>query len=322
MNKIVQYIIKITSLFPKNQMLFYATLQALLTIQMIKEDTLLEVKENTLLMEFLIQNLKNKNRDNIKSLLRNKQVWVNGEVISQFNQPLLPGQQVVIKWARATNIPPNRYLSIVYEDEYLIVIDKKAGLLSISAGNEDVTAFSLLSIYVRQQNPANKIFVVHRLDRYTSGLMMFAKSEKAQSILRNDWKSFISERTYTAIVEGAVKEPEGEISSYLSENKAFVMLSSQDPTKGKLAITHFRTLKSNKDFSLLEVNLETGKKNQIRVHMQNIGHSIAGDKKYGASYNPIGRLGLHASVLAFLHPITGESLRFESNIPARFLRLF
>jgi 23S rRNA pseudouridine1911/1915/1917 synthase len=287
-----------------------------------REDIAFEVAEEAILMQFLIQNLKNKNRDNIKALLRNEQVWVNGIAIKQFNHVLLPGHQVVIKWNRASDVNMSRGLHIEYEDEHIIVIDKQAGLLSISAGSEHVTAYSILSMHVKQENPANKIFIVHRLDRDTSGLMMFAKSEKVQGLLQKAWQTNISERTYTAVVEGRVEKPEGTISSYLYESKVFIMHSSQDPAKGELAITYFRTLKSNKDYSLLEVKLETGKKNQIRVHMQDIGHSVVGDKKYGASGNPIGRLGLHATVLAFSHPITGIPLRFTLKIPPKFLRLF
>jgi 23S rRNA pseudouridine1911/1915/1917 synthase len=287
-----------------------------------KEDTILEVRENSILMQYLLQNLKNKNRDNIKSLLRNKQVWVNGQAISQFNHELHPGHQVVIKRNRAADLPPARYLTIVYEDDYLIVIDKQAGLLSVTDGNEHVTAYGILTAWVQQKKPANKIFVVHRLDQYTSGLMMFAKSEQLQNLLRNDWKSYVKERIYTAVVEGTMKKPEDQVSSYLSENKALVMRSSQNPAEGKLAITYYKTLRSNKDYSLLEVNLDTGKKNQIRVHMQDLGHSVAGDKKYGAHTDPIGRLCLHASVLAFLHPVSGKTFRFKSKIPSKFLGLF
>ncbi len=287
-----------------------------------KEDTILEVKENGMLMQFLLQNLTQKNRDNIKSLLRKKQVWVNGQAISQFNHLLQPGHQVVIKWDQAAVGELYRDLRIVFEDDYLIVIDKQAGLLSISAGREHTTAYGILSQHVKLQNPTNKIFIVHRLDRDTSGLMIFAKNEEVQSALQRGWQSDIRERTYVALVEGMVDRAEGSITSYLYESKAYIMYSSQDPDKGELAITHFRTLKSNKDFSLLQVNLETGKKNQIRVHMQDIGHSIVGDKKYGATGNPVGRLGLHACVLSFIHPGTGQTMHFESKIPARFLRLF
>jgi 23S rRNA pseudouridine1911/1915/1917 synthase len=151
--------------------------------------------------------------------------------------------------------------------------------------------------------------------------MMFARSEKVQSRLQKDWQNMVTARTYTALVEGEVTEPEGTIKSFIFESKALMMHSTQNPDKGDLAITLFKTLKTNKDYSLLSVTLKTGKKNQIRLHMQEMGHSVAGDKKYGATGNPIGRLGLHASVLAFIHPVTGKELRFESKVPAKFRRL-
>jgi 23S rRNA pseudouridine1911/1915/1917 synthase len=213
-------------------------------------------------------------------------------------------------------------MRIVYEDEHIIVIDKNAGILSMASDNEKyLTAYNILSNYVKQQRPANRIFIVHRLDRDTSGLMMFARSEKVQSMLQRDWKNNVTARTYIALVEGEVTQPEGVIKSYIYESKSLMMHSTQNPDKGDLAVTHFKTLKSNKDYSLLSVTLQTGKKNQIRLHMQELGHSIVGDKKYGASGSPIGRLGLHASVLAFKHPITGKDLHFESKAPAKFRRL-
>ncbi len=288
---------------------------------MIKDDTILEVNEKALLMPFLLQQLKNMNRDNVKSLLRNKQIWINGMQVSQFNHPLQQGEQVIIRWVRQEDLPPEKFMNIVFEDEHIIVIEKKAGLLSVSDGKKNLTAYGLLSDWVRKQRPAGKVFIVHRLDQYTSGLLMFARSEKVQNLFRNDWKSFILERTYMAVVEGQVNRTRGRISSYLTENKAFVMLSSQDPAKGKLAVTHFQTIKTNVRYTLMKVNLETGKKNQIRVHMQDIGHSIAGDRKYGAKTNPIGRLCLHAAVLAFRHPVTNQELRFESDVPPEFLKL-
>lgn len=292
------------------------------TMAIKKEDTILAVTENITLMPFLLLQLKHKSRDNVKSLLRNKQVWVNGQAIAQFNHPLFPGQQVAVKWDLAAAGNLYHGLRIVFEDEYIVVIDKEAGLLSISTGNADVTAYSIISGHVKRLNPKNKIFVVHRLDRDTSGLMMFAKNEKVQTLLQKAWQTSVSERTYTAVVEGKVDKPEGTIASYLYESKSLVMHSSQDPEKGEHAVTHFRTLKNENSFSLLEVYLETGKKNQIRVHMKDIGHSVTGDKKYGAIKDPLGRLGLHAGVLAFRHPVTGEMLRFESAVPEKFLRLF
>lgn len=287
-----------------------------------KSDTSLPVSEPGTLMPFLTASLKGKSRDNIKSLLRNKQVLVNGEPVTQFNHELRPGDQVSVRGERQADGIVARNMRIVFEDDHIIVIDKNAGLLSMASDNEKyLTAYNILSNYVKQQKPSNRIFIVHRLDRDTSGLMMFARSEKVQSLLQRDWKRNVTARTYVALVEGEVTEPEGVIKSYIYESKALMMHTTRNPEKGDLAITRFRRLKSNKDYSLLEVMLETGKKNQIRLHMQEMGHSIAGDKKYGATSSPIGRLGLHASVLAFIHPVTGNEMRFESKAPAKFRRL-
>ncbi|HNT92966.1 MAG TPA: RluA family pseudouridine synthase [Bacteroidales bacterium] len=280
------------------------------------------ITEPSTLMPFLLSSLSNKSRDNIKSLLRNRQVLVNGEPVTQFNHELKPGDTVVISAARHTGGLMARNMRLVYEDEHLIVIDKNAGLLSMASDNEKyLTAYNILSTYVKSQKPSNRIFIVHRLDRDTSGLMMFARSEKVQSLLQRDWKRNVTARTYVALVEGKVTEPEGIVKSYIYESKSLIMHSTNDPKKGDLAITRWRLLKSGSEYSLLEVTLETGKKNQIRLHMQETGHSIAGDKKYGASSSPISRLGLHASLLAFIHPVTGKEMRFESKIPAKFRRM-
>ena len=286
------------------------------------DDMILEVKENSPLMKFLIQNLKNKSRDNIKSLLRNKHIWINNQAVSQFDHPLTPGQQVLIKRKGSPGKEIERKLHIVFEDDHIIVIDKSAGLLSVSTGVEGETAISILSEYVKKENPGNKIFVVHRLDRDTSGLLLFSKSERIQSLLQNSWQSSVTERTYYAVVEGVVKKPADTIKTYLYESTAYFMHVTDDPEKGELAITHYKVLKAGRDYSLIEVDLETGKKNQIRVHMQSIGHPVVGDKKYGTGTNPIGRLGLHAGVLAFIHPETRVPMRFVSKMPASFLRLF
>jgi 23S rRNA pseudouridine1911/1915/1917 synthase len=286
------------------------------------KDIIIEVTTPSTLMEFLLQNLRKKSRDNVKSLLRNKQVLVNDHPVTQFNHELHPSDKIVIAVERHADGILSRNMRIVFEDEHIIVIDKNAGLLSMASDNEKyLTAYNILSNYVKLQKPSNRIFIVHRLDRDTSGLMMFARSEKVQSLLQRDWRNNVTARTYVALVEGEVTQAEGTIKSYIFESKALMMHSTQNPGKGDLAITRFKTLKSNKDYSMLLVTLETGKKNQIRLHMQEMGHSIAGDKKYGATGNPIGRLGLHASVLAFIHPVTGKELRFESKVPAKFRRL-
>lgn len=282
-----------------------------------------KVTENALLMEFLMMQMPGKSRNKIKFLLSNKQVLVEGEQISQFNHPLTPGQNVEISKVRVESKKKSKELNIVFEDDELLVVEKPAGLLSISTDKEKrATVYSLLSDYVKEEDGENKVFVVHRLDRETSGLMLFAKSEEVKYHLQEMWESTVLERTYIAVVEGIPKEFKGVITSYLVEGKTFKVHSSQNPKYGKKAITNFETLKNGRDYSLLKVNLETGRKNQIRVHMQDIGHSIVGDKKYGAFSSPIKRLGLHAQQLSFIHPISGKKMFFETEIPGIFLKLF
>ncbi len=287
-----------------------------------KPDQVFLVEENSILMDFLMAKLPHKNRNNIKSLLRNKQVWVDDQLISQFNHVLKPGQNVTISSSRSQVEKKFTEFTIIYEDNDLIVIDKSAGLLSIATKNEKRrTAFSMLSDYVKQSDPDNKIFVVHRLDRETSGLMVFARNEEVKHQLQEKWNEADTAKTYVAIVEGQVEKKVGTIVSYLSEDKVFKVHSSQNPKSGQKAITQYSLINSNANYSLLEVNIETGRKNQIRVHMQDIGHSIVGDKKYGAVSGPIRRLGLHAQKLEFVHPVSTKKLRFETKIPPAFLAL-
>ncbi|MBN2635875.1 MAG: RluA family pseudouridine synthase [Prolixibacteraceae bacterium] len=288
-----------------------------------KNNPVFIVTESAPLMDFLIAKLPHKNRNNIKSLLRNKQVLVNDRPVSQFNYLLAPGQEVEISGSRNRAEKQFREFKIVFEDESLIIIDKAAGLLSIATKNEKRnTAYSLLSEYVKTTNSAGKIFIVHRLDRETSGLMIFAKNEEVKRVLQENWNEAVLEKSYIAVVEGAVEKQEGTIVSYLFEDKVFRMHSSDNPKKGLKAVTHFSVLKTNKNYSMLKVNIETGRKNQIRVHMQEMGHCIIGDKKYGATASPIRRLGLHAQKLAFIHPVTNEKLVFETKIPTVFSRVF
>ncbi|SHJ31177.1 23S rRNA pseudouridine1911/1915/1917 synthase [Tangfeifania diversioriginum] len=284
----------------------------------------IEVKKQEELMKFLLANYPDKSRNKVKSLLKNRQVFVDDRAITQFNHLLKPGQIVTL--GKNTPKPAARQvfgMTIVYEDKDLIVVNKKAGLLTIATDNEKRdTVYSILSDYVKEQDEKNKIFIVHRLDRETSGLMLFAKNSKMQGLLQESWKQTISERSYLAVIDGQMEKPEGTYRSYLFESKVFKVHSSQIPEKGKEAITHYSTLKSNDLYSLLKVTLETGRKNQIRVHLQDLNHPIIGDKKYGSTSNPIGRLGLHAWILAFKHPLTGEMVRFETSIPGSFLKLF
>ena len=288
-----------------------------------KRNLTFKVKEQNELMKFLIENLPNKNRNNIKSLLKNKQVLVDGAAISQFNHPLNPGQEVMITESRFSD-KDMKGIKVVYEDEYLIAVEKASGILSIATDKErEKTAYNIVKNYVKSRNPLEKLFIVHRLDRETSGVMIFAKTEEMQQLLQTNWQKMVLERTYVAVVEGKVEKNNDTIVSYLKENSAFVTFSSDKEIEGsKKAITHYTVLKRSKGFSLVEANIETGRKNQIRVHMQSLGHSVVGDKKYGATTNPLGRLGLHAKSIIFKHPKTGKVLSFQTGIPPKFSGMF
>lgn len=276
------------------------------------------VKEESTLLPFLLSVMSGQSRTSIKTLLGNRQVLVNGKVTSQFNEPLGVGDTVEISSVRGKVEFRHPMLRIVWEDAYLIVVEKKSGLLSMATQKEkERTAYHLLSEYVKKSDPHNRIFILHRLDKDTSGLMMFAKDRMTQNKLQSNWNEAITERTYTAVVEGQPEKDSDLISNYLSENaglKVYVVASGS----GSEAITRYRVLKSNGVYSLMELNLETGRKNQIRAHMESIGHPIAGDSKYGAETDPAGRMALHATTLSFIHPVTGEELRFQSAVPPVF----
>jgi len=288
-----------------------------------REELLLVVEGETELLRYLADSVPAKRRNAVKAVLRDRQVSVDGKVVTQFDHPLHAGQQVRVRWNK---IPFNRLyhgIRIVFEDRDLIVIDKPAGLLTVATETEKRrTAYSILSDYVKEQDPTAKIFIVHRIDRETSGLLLFAKNEGLKDRIQETWMATITERTYVAVAEGQLQQAEGTVTSWLTESAAFKVYSSRKPDQGKWAVTHYRTLKSNSDYSLLSLSLETGRKHQIRVHLQDIGHPVVGDKKYGATTNPLRRLGLHAQVLAFIHPVGNVPCRFESAVPQSFLRLF
>ncbi|MGG4143844.1 RluA family pseudouridine synthase [Paenibacillus algorifonticola] len=282
------------------------------------------VNEPSELLAFLLIHLASMGRNSVKSVLARGQVSVDRRVQTKYNFPLEVGQTVSINTEKAVEAPPLMGLTILHEDDAIIVVQKDAGLLSIASSKDEqeVTAYRQLTAHVRTFDPKNRIFVVHRLDRDTSGVMMFAKTEKVQQALQNNWQEAVKERSYVALVEGKVRKPEGTIQSWLKESSTLKMYSSSHPNDGQHAVTHYKLIQASDSFSLLEVHLETGRKNQIRVHMEDIGHPITGDKKYGARLKPIGRLGLHARVLSFEHPLTGKLLRFDTGIPKLFLNPF
>ena len=287
-------------------------------------ETTLRVTEPAELMQFLLAKMGGMSRNSVKSLLSHRQVMVNGKVTTLFNTALKAGDTVLISSARGNIELTHPKLKIIFEDQYLIVVEKKEGLLTVTTGKSDeTTAFSILKNYVKKASPQNRIYVVHRLDRETSGVIMFAKTREIQLALQENWHRVITRRVYVALVEGKVEKPEDTIVTWLTENeKSLKIHSSKVDNGGQQAVTHYRTIKSNDKFSLLEVELETGRKNQIRVHMQDIGHPIVGDKKYGSEVSPIGRVGLHARVLAFIHPMSLENVTFETHVPKTFTSVF
>ncbi|MDW0110259.1 RluA family pseudouridine synthase [Sporosarcina aquimarina] len=279
------------------------------------------VKEEQTLLPFLLLSVK-KSRNAVKGILSRGQVSVNGELTTQHDKSLNVGDSVEITTNEATKKEQELTgLSIMYEDDSIIVIDKEAGLLSMAAKDKkETTAFSELSTYVRKANRNHRVFIVHRLDRETSGVMVFAKTEDVKKMLQDNWEQAVQHRGYIALVEGKVRQETGEIISWLKETRTFKVYSNPTDNGGQKAITRYKRLQANAQFSLLELKLETGRKNQIRVHMEEIGHSVAGDKKYGASTNPLKRLGLHAVRLTMIHPVTKEEHTFISDPPTAFYK--
>jgi len=281
------------------------------------------VLEPTTLLPFLISKLQGKGRNKVKALLTHGQIKVDDHVVTRHDHPLVIGQQVVVSNAKATDTEGLLGIQILFEDAYVIVINKPAGLLSIATEEEpERTAYRALTRYVRESDVKNRLFVVHRLDRETSGVMMYAKSEDIQKVLQENWKDTVLERSYVAVVEGRMKKEQAKITSWLKENNTRTMYVSQEKGDGLKAVTHYKVLQSSESYSLLEIKLETGRKNQIRVQLQHEGHSVVGDKRYGSRLSPIGRLGLHARVLAFRHPVTKEVMRFETEVPSLFRKVF
>lgn len=278
-----------------------------------------DVSEEQPLLEFLLSVMPQRKRTNVKELLKHNSVKVGQLVTSQFDHPLKPGDTVAVNMSREWPRFYNRRLQLVYEDNDIIVVNKGYGLLSM--GNDKVkdgTAYSILKDYVKWQDPRNKIFIVHRLDRDTSGLMMYARTPQAKENMQHNWNNMVIERKYLCVVEGKVENDEGVIRSYLAENSRYEVYSTDNPQEGQLAVTRYKVLKRANGYSLLEVSLDTGRKNQIRVHMKEMGHPIAGDHKYGAKSSPIHRLALHAQTLRFIHPIERVEMNFTTPVPAAF----
>lgn len=281
-----------------------------------------KVSESMELFDFLVDKMPQASRKTIKNMLTYSQVAINGKTVTQYNTKLAVGQVVSItKQIVNKSKAALKGVEVIFEDEAILVINKAAGVLSMSGKDpSELTAYRQLTDYVKEIHPRNRLYIVHRLDRDTSGVMVFAKTEAVKETLQKNWHTDVKERKYTAMVEGVVNDRPGTVSSWLTEGKTLKVYSSPYDNGGKHAVTHYKKLQANRHFSLLEVQLETGRKNQIRVHMEEIGHPVVGDKKYGSRQNPLKRLGLHATTLVFKHPITNEEVRFSSTVPVAFMK--
>ena len=270
------------------------------------------------LIAFIMEKMHGISRNRAKALITNRVVLVDNKITTHPLTELKPGQVVQLDRSKHKMSFHSNNLEIVYEDPYLLVIDKRAGLLSMSNNTRQETVQTVLNRYLEKGGGRNTSHIVHRLDRDTSGLMVYAKDIKTQQNLVEGWQQLVTDRRYVALVEGILDDKQGKIESWLTEDKRFVTHSSPVDNGGKFAVTYYNVLQEGGGYSLVECELMTGRKNQIRVHMADLGHPVVGDHKYGSTDDSIRRLGLHAYVLCFRHPVTGKLLRFETPIPVCF----
>ncbi len=271
--------------------------------------------EDTLLNYLRKVNTKN-SKNNYKTYLSKDMVKVNNNIITKHDFNLKKGDVIEIKNNYIINKKYNVKIEIIYEDEDMIVINKPSGLLSISTDKEkNKTAYSIIRDYLIKNNKNNKIFVVHRLDKDTSGVIIYAKNLKTKSLLQNLWDKNVIEKEYTAIIEGKMEEDKGTIKSYLIENNEGFVHSTKNRAIGRYAQTNYEVLKTNKKYQMLKVNIKTGRKNQIRVHLSELGYPIVGDKKYGSKIDPIKRLCLHSRKIVLISPINKRKMTFECKVP-------
>lgn len=281
-----------------------------------------EVMQDDTLLNFLLNNVK-ESRSKIKATLQGRGIKVNGKTVTQFDFPVAKGTKIdVSKTKRNNDKLKSRYVKIVYEDQYLVVIEKNIGILSMAAGHKSLNVKAVLDDYFKKSRQRCTAHVVHRLDRDTSGLMIYAKDMETEQILEHNWHDIVFDRRYVAVLSGEMEEDEGTIENWLKDNKAYVTYSSPVDNGGKYAITHFRTLDRTTEHSLVEFKLETGRKNQIRVHSADMNHPVCGDVKYGNGDDPIHRLCLHAYMLCFYHPVKHQPMEFQTMIPAQFRHIF
>ena len=250
------------------------------------------------LLPWLLETLQRESRSKVKATLQGNGIKVNGKRVTQFNYPLKAGMKVSVSKSKKNDAFKSRYLKIVYEDRHLVVVEKNVGILSMAAGHSSLNVKTVLDDYFRRTHQRCTAHVVHRLDRDTSGLMIYAKDIEVERLLEQDWHHIVYDRRYVAVVSGEMEEDGGTVANWLKDNKAYVTYSSPIDNGGKYAVTHFHTLKRTVEHSLVEFRLETGRKNQIRVHCADMGHPVCGDTKYGNGDDPLGRLCLCALLLS------------------------
>lgn len=260
------------------------------------------VSRDCLLIDFLRNNISYKSKNSVKSMISNGCIYVNDVLVSKANYIVKNGDKVIVILRQIYF--KDYKIDVIYEDDYFIGINKPSGLLSVSTDNGGINAYSIVKNYVKK-----KLFVLHRLDKDTSGILLFCKDEKIKNLMQDKWNEVVLKRGYLAIVIGHLKNRNGIIKSYLYDDKNYNVKSCNDPSKGKLAITNYYVIKSNKKYSILQIFLDTGRKNQIRVHMNDIGTSILGDNKYGSVKSD--RLYLHSNILEFIHPVSGNKIEIN-----------
>ena len=282
------------------------------------------------LLEFLYQIFRDQSRNNVKSILSKRHVAVNGLPVTQFNYMLYKGDIVQVSKeqfdrteVKKVEKKPRVKINIVYEDNDILVINKPNGLLTIESDHEKTdTAYKLVLEYMSQKDKHARCFQVHRLDKETSGLLLFTKTYELKELLSKNWNTLVKERGYVAVVEGKMPKKEDQIINWLKETDTHLMYNSNKNGDGLKAITNYKVVKETQKYSLLNVTIETGRKNQIRVAMADLGHPVVGDDKYGTPSDPLKRLGLHAATLKFKHPITKEIMYFKAETPAIFKKIF
>ena len=277
-----------------------------------------KVLADAILIDFIMEKMHGISRNRAKALISNRVVLVNNAITTHPLTELKAGQVVQLDRSKHKKAFHSNDIDIVYEDPYLLVVDKRPGLLSMSNNTRQQTVQTVLNRYLEKGGGRNTSHLVHRLDRDTSGLMVYAKDVQTQQSLIDGWQHLVTDRRYIALVEGELESQRGRIQSWLTEDNRFITHSSPVDNGGKFAVTHYNVLESSNGYSLVECELETGRKNQIRVHMADLGHPVVGDHKYGSEIDPMRRLGLHAYMLCFTHPVTGKHLRFETPVPVPF----